>query len=273
MSLNSKLTALDKLVQKGDFVDAVNQYFGDNVVAHYGKSDVVEGKASKIRGLEYFMEVVDTVNEITLHDSATNGTETFSLYTFDFTQKGGHQLAWYEVIRRVWKDDMVVEEEYMVADSAKAAKALFDENAPKKATKKTTKKATAKKEKDTSNKEATKKATAKKDSAVKASKATGKKASAKKSTAKKSDEADDLKKIEGVGPKIAQLLIDGGFATFAKVAKAKSDALKTILEEAGSRYRMHNPETWPAQAKMAAAGKWDELKKWQNELKGGKKAK
>ncbi|MEJ6796117.1 MAG: 50S ribosomal protein L21, partial [Flavobacteriales bacterium] len=29
-------------------------------------------------------------------------------------------------------------------------------------------------------------------------------------------------------------------------------------------------ETWPAQAKMAAEGKWDELKKWQDELDGGK---
>ncbi len=30
------------------------------------------------------------------------------------------------------------------------------------------------------------------------------------------------------------------------------------------------PGTWPEQAKMAAEGKWDELKKWQDELNGGK---
>ncbi|MFK7935925.1 MAG: helix-hairpin-helix domain-containing protein [Saprospiraceae bacterium] len=273
MSVSSKLTALDKLVQKGDFINAVNQYFADNVVSHYGQADVVEGKEGKIRGLEYFMNAVDNVKEITLHDKATKGAETFSLYTFEFTQKGGNNLAWYEVIRRVWNNELVVEEEYLVAETATAAKALFTEVAPKKATRKTTaKKATTKKV--AAKKPAAKKATAKKDSAVKTTKAATKKVTAKTTTAKKAvaKKADDLKKIEGVGPKIAQLLTDGGFPTFAKVAKAKPAALKTILDNAGSRYRMHNPTTWPAQAKLAAAGKWAELKKWQDELKGGKKA-
>lgn len=271
MSLKSKLTALDKLVQKGEFISAVNEYFADNVVSHYGEKDVVEGKASKIRGLEYFMNVIDSVDEIKLHDVATNGTQTFSLYTFDFTQKGGRKLTWHEVVRRVWKDELVVEEEYLLADDVKSAKALFTKTAPKKAVAKkttakktTTKKATAKPKATTA-----KKATAKKDVAVKATKA---KTTTKKAAAKKAKGADDLKKIEGVGPKIAQLLTEGGYETFAKVAKAKPAKLKEILLAAGSRYRMHDPETWPAQAKLAAAGKMDELKKWQDELKGGKKA-
>jgi large subunit ribosomal protein L21 len=32
----------------------------------------------------------------------------------------------------------------------------------------------------------------------------------------------------------------------------------------------HDPETWPKQAGMAASGDWDGLKKWQDELDGGK---
>jgi predicted flap endonuclease-1-like 5' DNA nuclease len=82
--------------------------------------------------------------------------------------------------------------------------------------------------------------------------------------------ADDLKKIEGVGPKIAELLIAAGIATFDALSKAKADKIKAILTAAGSRYTMHDPTTWPKQAKLAAAGKWDELKKWQAELNGGK---
>ncbi len=82
--------------------------------------------------------------------------------------------------------------------------------------------------------------------------------------------ADDLKKIEGVGPKIAEILANGGLETFAKVAASDADAIKALLEAAGSRYRMHDPTTWPKQAGLAAEGKWDELKKWQDELDGGK---
>jgi small subunit ribosomal protein S1 len=82
--------------------------------------------------------------------------------------------------------------------------------------------------------------------------------------------SDDLKKIEGIGPKISELLASSGYPTFALLAEADVEKLKEILAEAGSRYKMHDPTTWPQQAAMAAEGKWDELKKWQDELDGGK---
>lgn len=84
--------------------------------------------------------------------------------------------------------------------------------------------------------------------------------------------ADDLKKIEGIGPKISELLQNGGIKTFAQLADAKVEKLKEILEAAGSRYKMHDPTTWPQQSALAATGKWDELKVLQDELQGGKKA-
>lgn len=82
---------------------------------------------------------------------------------------------------------------------------------------------------------------------------------------------DDLTKIEGIGPKIAEIFTAKGIATFADLSKAKPAALKTILDDAGSRFKMHDPTTWPAQAKLAAAGSWDKLQTMQDELKGGKK--
>ena len=86
---------------------------------------------------------------------------------------------------------------------------------------------------------------------------------AKKATGK----ADDLKKIEGIGPKIASTLVEAGIATFADLAKTKPAKISEII--AGVRGN-HVTDTWPAQAKFAADGKWDELKKWQDELDGGK---
>lgn len=91
-----------------------------------------------------------------------------------------------------------------------------------------------------------------------------------KAAAKAAPKPDDLKKIEGVGPKIAGLLQADGIHTFDDLAKAKPAQLKAILDAAGPRFKMHTPGSWPKQAKLAAAGKWDELKKLQDELKGGK---
>ncbi len=81
---------------------------------------------------------------------------------------------------------------------------------------------------------------------------------------------EDLKKVEGIGPKIAELLNNAGINTFAQLGATEVDRIKEILAEAGSRYAAHNPSTWPKQAQMAADGKWDELKAWQDELDGGK---
>lgn len=81
---------------------------------------------------------------------------------------------------------------------------------------------------------------------------------------------DDLKKIEGIGPKIEGLLNAANIHTFVDLSNASPERLRAILVEAGSRFQMHDPSTWAAQAKLAAEGKWDELKQWQDELDGGK---
>ncbi len=115
-------------------------------------------------------------------------------------------------------------------------------------------------------KAAPKKAAApKKEAAAKvaAPKAEAKKAAPKKSASK----GDDLKKIEGIGPKIAETLTAAGIATFVELAKTDAAKISEIIADVRGN---HVTDTWPAQAKLAADGKWDELKKWQDELDGGK---
>lgn len=91
--------------------------------------------------------------------------------------------------------------------------------------------------------------------------------------AKKSaqDDADDLVRIEGIGPKVAKVLKDAGITTFDELARAKSAEVQSALDAAG--LQMMNPEGWIAQAKLAAKGDWAGFEKLQSELKGGRKAK
>ncbi len=121
-----------------------------------------------------------------------------------------------------------------------------------------------------------KKTAAKKTAAKKATTkpAAAKKTAAKKTTTKKAAtkaKADDLKKIEGIGPKIAGLLNEAGIVTFKDLATAKESKVQGVLDAAGPRFRMHKPATWAEQAKLAADGKWEELKTLQVELNGGKR--
>jgi len=85
-----------------------------------------------------------------------------------------------------------------------------------------------------------------------------------------SGNTDDLTKIEGIGPKIAELFKAAGLKTFADVANASQNTMKKILSDAGPRFQTHDPGTWARQSSMAALGDWKNLKKWQDELDGGK---
>lgn len=105
--------------------------------------------------------------------------------------------------------------------------------------------------------------------APKPKKAAPKAAPKKKAAAK--TKGDKLTKIEGIGPKLSEVLAGAGIDSFATLASTDTDKLKGILEEAGSRYKMFDPTTWPEQAALAAEGKWDELDKLQEELDGGKR--
>jgi predicted flap endonuclease-1-like 5' DNA nuclease len=82
--------------------------------------------------------------------------------------------------------------------------------------------------------------------------------------------ADDLKLVEGIGPKIEELFHKAGLKTWLSVAKSKPAALKEILAAAGERYQMHDPGTWPKQCQMMVDDKWKELKEYQDKLDGGK---
>ena len=151
-----------------------------------------------------------------------------------------------------------------VAKKAKPQAKAADKDEDASAAKKTTaKKAAPKKAETAPKKEAAPKAVAEKKPAAE------KKVAPKKAAAKKTSDTDDLTKIEGIGPKAAAAFNDAGINTFADLAKAKVPELQTILDEAEGRFGALKPGSWPKQAKMAADGKWDELKKWQDEHDGG----
>lgn len=82
-------------------------------------------------------------------------------------------------------------------------------------------------------------------------------------------EKDDLKKIEGIGPKIEQLCNNIGIYTWRQLANTSVETLQKMLDDAGPNYKISNPGTWPKQAEYAADGKWEKLQEYQDFLDGG----
>ena len=169
--------------------------------------------------------------------------------------KNGHRQSLSEIVI-----------ESIVASGAKPAKKVEKAAPVKQETKKAEPKAKVVEPKATP-KAAAPKAEVKK-AAPKAKPAVAKAKADKPAAKKATGKADDLKKIEGIGPKIAETLTAAGIVSFANLAKAKPAKISEIIE--GVRGN-HVPDTWPEQAKLAADGKWDELKVLQDKLDGGKK--
>lgn len=81
---------------------------------------------------------------------------------------------------------------------------------------------------------------------------------------------EDLTRIEGIGRKIESLLYKNKIYNYKQLSKSTIVNLKSILESGGSKFSMHNPGSWPKQAKLAAEGKFEDLELLKKHLKGGK---
>lgn len=79
----------------------------------------------------------------------------------------------------------------------------------------------------------------------------------------------DLTKIEGIGPVIQKILKKNKIMNFKDLSITKVETLKKILEKEDLLH-LHDPRTWPKQAKLAFQEKWVELQEWQDVLIGGK---
>ena len=97
----------------------------------------------------------------------------------------------------------------------------------------------------------------------------GSKKKKKKSKSKSKGKSDNLKRISGIGPKIEKLLHAAGINSFQEVATTPVERLESILDDAGTGFSMHSPENWAQQARLAAEGKWGQLKKLQSKFDKG----
>jgi predicted flap endonuclease-1-like 5' DNA nuclease len=81
---------------------------------------------------------------------------------------------------------------------------------------------------------------------------------------------NDLTVVEGIGPKIKDLFHNFNINTWQALSETSVDKCQEVLNSGGDRFKIHKPGTWPKQASLAASGKWQELKDWQDQLDGGK---
>jgi hypothetical protein len=106
--------AKNEMVTSGQIIDAAEKYFASNVKTIDLDGTVTEGKQATMKKLNDFVGSIQKVNEIALHRSASHDNASFSEYVFSFEMKDGSEIYWHEIIRSLWKNGQIVEEQYFI---------------------------------------------------------------------------------------------------------------------------------------------------------------
>ena len=112
MSPKTALEQMDAVVSQGRIVEAVDRYFDVRAVTEDFDGTITRDKSEMLEKMRRFAGGIREVNRIQLHAQLVNGTVSMSEYTFDFDMKDGSRVLWHEIIRREWKDGLVVKEQY-----------------------------------------------------------------------------------------------------------------------------------------------------------------
>lgn len=113
--LKQQETALNAMIAKGEMVEAVQKYYGEDCTFQEGNNKSRPGgKAGQIEYLGNFFKTVTKVNGIKLHSQSTGDNVSMSEWTFDLSTTGG-PILWNEVLCRVWKNGKVVSEKFYTA--------------------------------------------------------------------------------------------------------------------------------------------------------------
>lgn len=162
MNLQNLVEALDAQILSGDIIGAFDKFAADNCVTRSGDDHTTQTKAQKLEILNWFFQNIAATNRIERAAYTVGDNATESQFVFDFVNKQGQQLVYNEVIRRIWKDGKIVEEQYLLGQTLEAPVKTAAKKPSKNTAAKTSKPA-AKAPKATKATKATKKAEPKAD--------------------------------------------------------------------------------------------------------------
>ena len=69
---------------------------------------------------------------------------------------------------------------------------------------------------------------------------------------------DDLKLVNGIGPKLEEVLKGQGMLTLLQMSQTPLPQLQELVHHAGEKFRLCDPETWAEQAGLILEGKLEE---------------
>jgi hypothetical protein len=114
-SLNEIFSTKNEMVKKGQIVEATEKFFAPDAKTIDFDCTVTKDKSEMLNKMRGFTDAIAKVNGITLHNASLNEDVSFAEFTFDFGMKDGSKILWHEILRTVWQNGQVIEEQYFIA--------------------------------------------------------------------------------------------------------------------------------------------------------------
>ena len=115
MNVQERLDELDRMTVEGNIMEALEKFYHPDLCTQEGNEEPVRGKEAHHRKLIEFYADIANVNKVTLHNSLAGDNVSMSKFTFDITTLKGGKIIWNEILRREWRDGLVIHEKYYTA--------------------------------------------------------------------------------------------------------------------------------------------------------------
>ena len=111
-NLKELVAERNEMVTKGQILQAIEKFFATDARTVDFTGRKANGKQEAIDGQKKTVELIEKVNEISVHRVGTGDDVTFAEFIIDLNFKDGTKIYWHEIIYSVWKNGKIVYEEY-----------------------------------------------------------------------------------------------------------------------------------------------------------------
>ena len=111
-TLNELFSLKNEMVKNGQIVEATDRFFSPKAKTTDFDGTITNNKQQMLDKMNGFANAIAKVNRIELHNTSLNGNVSFAEFTFDFDMKDGSKILWHEILRTVWEDGQIVDEQY-----------------------------------------------------------------------------------------------------------------------------------------------------------------
>lgn len=104
--------ALNQVVLEGRILDAIDQFYAEDVVMQENTAAGTVGKAANREREIQFLDSIEQFHGAQLLGSAAHGDRSYSEWLLDITFKGGVRVKLEQVAARRWRNGQIVHERF-----------------------------------------------------------------------------------------------------------------------------------------------------------------